>query len=123
MTRDLGIFAGVILTVAVLSAATLTDVPAAEDAPRSAVLQAQTEAQRIAAGKRLYVQNCMHCHGLNMVNPGNVTFDLREFPRDEKARFVESVTRGKNNMPPWRDVLSADEIDALWAYVRAGGQS
>jgi hypothetical protein len=30
------------------------------------------------------------------------------------------VSNGKRNMPPWDDVLSADEIEALWAYVSAG---
>jgi mono/diheme cytochrome c family protein len=28
---------------------------------------------------------------------------------------------GKNSMPPWRDVLKPDEIEAIWAYVRTGG--
>ena len=58
-----------------------------------------------------------------MVNAGNVVPDLREFPRDNKPRFVDTVTRGKNNrMPPWGDVLSSAEIDELWAYVRTGGK-
>ncbi len=58
-----------------------------------------------------------------MVNAGNVVPDLREFPRDNKQRFVDTVTRGKNNrMPPWGDVLSSAEIDELWAYVRTGGK-
>jgi mono/diheme cytochrome c family protein len=46
--------------------------------------------------------------------------DLREFPRDARARFVDSVTYGKRNMPPWEDVLGPDEIEALWAYVAKG---
>src|ERR1700730_1390201 len=46
--------------------------------------------------------------------------DLRELPRDAHARFVDSVSNGKRNMPPWGDVLSPDEIEALWAYVIAG---
>jgi len=47
-------------------------------------------------------------------------FDLRIFPRDEKNRFLTSVSKGKNQMPPWGGLLSADEIEALWAYVIAG---
>jgi mono/diheme cytochrome c family protein len=46
--------------------------------------------------------------------------DLRKFPPDEKNRFVTSVTKGKNQMPPWGDLFKADEIEALWAYVMAG---
>jgi mono/diheme cytochrome c family protein len=30
------------------------------------------------------------------------------------------VSKGKNQMPPWGDVLDAGDIDALWAYVMAG---
>jgi mono/diheme cytochrome c family protein len=46
--------------------------------------------------------------------------DLRTFPRDAHARFVDSVTNGKRTMPPWDDVLDPDEIEALWAYVIEG---
>ena len=46
--------------------------------------------------------------------------DLLKFPHDAHARFVDSVTNGKRNMPPWDDVLSSDDIEALWAYVVAG---
>ena len=47
-------------------------------------------------------------------------FDLRIFPRDQKERFITSVAKGKNQMPPWGGLLSADDIEALWAYVIAG---
>ena len=74
---------------------------------------------RVAAGAAIYARNCSPCHGPRMQDPESA-FDLRKFPRDEHARFVASVTRGKNQMPPWGDLLSADEIEALWAYVSAG---
>src|SRR5690348_12551558 len=75
-------------------------------------------------GKALYATHCIHCHGINMVTPGTVAFDLRQFPHDDKARFVNSVTHGKNGrMPPWGDVLTPQEIDELWAYVLTGGKS
>jgi len=47
-------------------------------------------------------------------------FDLRKFPRDQQTRFVTSVSKGKNSMPPWGGLLSAEDIDNLWAYVVAG---
>jgi len=31
------------------------------------------------------------------------------------------VTRGKNQMPPWGGLLKPEEVEALWAYVVAGG--
>ena len=74
-------------------------------------------------GRSLYAHHCSHCHGFNMVNPGTVTFDLRQFPHGDKARFVNSVTKGKNGrMPPWESILSAQEIDQIWAYVLTGGK-
>ena len=68
-------------------------------------------------GKRTYTQNCARCHGLNMVSVGSAFFDLRTFPADEKPRFLDSVRNGKRVMPAWRDSLSAEEIEAIWAYV------
>jgi len=38
---------------------------------------------------------------------------------DEHDRFVESVISGKDNMPSWYGILKADEIEAIWAYIRA----
>lgn len=73
-------------------------------------------------GAQLFAQICSHCHGPQMVNPGNVSFDLRKFPHDYAARFFNSVRNGKNNMPPWKDVLQPEEITAIWAYVRTGGK-
>jgi mono/diheme cytochrome c family protein len=80
------------------------------------------DAQLVAEGRALYAHHCSHCHGFNMVNPGTVSYDLRQFPHDQKSRFVSSVTNGKNGrMPQWGDVLSREEIDKLWAYVETGG--
>ena len=75
--------------------------------------------EQIRKGADIYAQNCSPCHGARMLDP-NAAFDLRKFPPGEKNRFVNSVTRGKNQMPPWGDLLQSDDIDALWAYVRAG---
>ena len=73
----------------------------------------------IRKGAAIYEQNCSPCHGNRMLDP-NAAFDLRKFPPDQKARFVNSVTKGLNAMPPWGDLLKPDDVDALWAYVRAG---
>ena len=75
--------------------------------------------EQVRKGAAIYEQNCSPCHGARMADP-NSAFDLRKFPPDEKNRFVGSVTKGKNSMPPWGDLLKEDEIEALWAYVRAG---
>jgi mono/diheme cytochrome c family protein len=68
-------------------------------------------------GKSTFASKCSHCHGPNMVNAGTITPDLRKFP-DDRERFFTTVKSGKNNrMPPWGDLLSDDQIAALWAYV------
>jgi len=47
--------------------------------------------------------------------PGSIPF-----PPDQRERFVNAVTRGKNQMPPWGDFFKPDQLQALWAYVAAG---
>ena len=72
---------------------------------------------QITVGTKTYAQNCSHCHGPNMVNGGNITPDLRQFP-DDKERFFTTVKLGKNGkMPPWGDLLNDDQIAGLWAYI------
>lgn len=75
--------------------------------------------EQIKQGATLYAKNCESCHGVRMIGPP-WAIDLATFPRDRPDRFVDSVTNGKNTMPPWGDVLKLDEIQALWAYVMAG---
>lgn len=75
--------------------------------------------EQIKNGAALYATNCESCHGVRMIGPP-WAIDLATFPRDRPERFVDSVTNGKNTMPPWGDVLKPDDIQALWAYVVAG---
>ena len=72
------------------------------------------------AGAKIYAQRCAPCHGEDLVNmSGGWSFDLRRLRPDEHDRFVESVTTGKDNMPSWYGILSNEEIEAIWAYIRA----
>ena len=75
---------------------------------------------RIEKGKQMYKQLCLRCHGPEM-NGGNNAFDLRAFPLDQRERFFNSVTHGKRQMPPWKGIISEDEIGLLWAYVGTRG--
>ena len=75
--------------------------------------------EQVKAGAALYARNCATCHGPRLANP-EWAIDLGTFPKTDHARFVDSVTHGKNAMPPWGDVLKPDEIEALWAYVFTG---
>ena len=76
----------------------------------------------LTAGKGAYKQFCSHCHGIDMINPGTSSYDLRRYPKDRKTEFLKVLHEGKGAMPAWGDVLTADEMEALWHYVatRAG---
>lgn len=76
-------------------------------------------AEDFKKGSAIYSQNCSPCHGPRMLDPQGA-FDLRVFPKNDKSRFVTSVAKGKNQMPPWGGLLSPADIDALWAYVFVG---
>jgi mono/diheme cytochrome c family protein len=88
--------------------------------PAADAEEAQTFApEQIRAGAEIYAVNCSPCHGSRMRDPGSA-FNLRNFPHDQRERFMTSIVRGKNQMPPWGDFFNADQLDALWAYVMAG---
>jgi len=77
--------------------------------------------EQIEAGRAQFHRTCAQCHGRNMVNAGTTVYDLRKFPLDQPDRFVNSVRNGKGNMPSFKDALSSEQIDVLWAYVGTRG--
>jgi mono/diheme cytochrome c family protein len=95
-------------------AAALSCAPAAAQNPPDK----QFAAELIKKGAATFAVYCAPCHGERMSNPE--LFDLKTFPPDQRSRFINSVTNGKNAMPPWRGQLKPEDIDALWSYVVAG---
>lgn len=85
----------------------------------AAAQQATFPPQQVRRGGEVYSLNCSPCHGPRLHGEESA-FDLRTFPPEQRERFVTSVTRGKNQMPPWGGLLKPDDIEALWAYVVAG---
>jgi len=85
----------------------------------NACAQENFSPEQIKRGSSIFSQNCAPCHGPRMADPQGA-FDLRTFPPDQKSRFLNSVTNGKNSMPPWGGLFNAEEIESLWAYVMAG---
>lgn len=71
----------------------------------------------VAEGRRIYTSFCVRCHGINLVTSSSAHFDLRTFPKDDKERFVRSVSKGLRAMPAWEGSLKPEQIDAIWAYV------
>jgi mono/diheme cytochrome c family protein len=78
-------------------------------------------AEEISAstGARIYDKNCSQCHGDDLQNNSGVALDLRRLKAEEHSRFVDSVLHGKRAMPSWEGALSMEQIENLWAYVRA----
>jgi mono/diheme cytochrome c family protein len=76
------------------------------------------DSKKIQAGESVYNNYCFTCHGEKLVSSGQ-TFDLRRLHTEDRARFENSVNNGKGQMPPWKGVLTNEEIDQLWHYIRA----
>ena len=75
--------------------------------------------EQIKLGADTFARHCSPCHGTRMKNPEGA-FDLMTFPPDQPGRFQNSVSKGKNSMPPWGGLFNEAEIESLWAYVMAG---
>ena len=75
---------------------------------------------KVEAGASIYGDYCSSCHGEQLRNTsGGVTFDLRRLRPEDHDRFAKAVLDGKGPMPPWRGVLEIEQIEAIWAYIRA----
>ena len=73
---------------------------------------------KISAGAEVYAERCAACHGERLRATGGA-LDLLKLRPDERERFDKAVNDGKGQMPPWGGVLSSEEIDQLWAYIRS----
>ena len=87
----------------------------------SACAASAQDTAKVAAGEAVYNTYCSTCHGDDLVSSGQ-TFDLRRLTATDRARFEKSVLGGKGQMPPWKGVLTGDEIDQLWHYIRANAR-
>jgi mono/diheme cytochrome c family protein len=104
----------------ILAMAILAAIPVVLAPMSSSAAMAAADANAVREGKQIYADNCSTCHGDQLRNTsGGVTFDLRKLKPDEHDRFVHSVLSGKNDMPPWQGVLEPDQIEGIWAYIRA----
>ncbi len=56
-------------------------------APSAVAEEPPPSPELVRQGRGFYRQFCSNCHGVNMVNAGTSSFDLRKFPPDDRERF------------------------------------
>jgi mono/diheme cytochrome c family protein len=49
--------------------------------------------------------------------------DLKLLRADQRARFDDVVREGKGQMPPWAGMITSEEIDQIWAYIRSRAEN
>lgn len=87
----------------------------------AALAEPRFSAEDLEKGRIQYHRTCAQCHGFNMVNAGTSAYNLRRFPLEQADRFLNSVTNGKGNMPSFKESLTPEQIESLWAYVGSRG--
>ena len=83
----------------------------------SAPAMAQDRAA-IETGEQVYDEHCATCHGPKL-RPTGAMPDLKQQKAEGRARFDQIVMNGKNQMPAWQGVVSREELDQIWAYIRS----
>jgi len=98
-----------------------TAVPTEEAEPTEAEEEPAAEddasAQTVAA-EELYQQNCARCHGTNRTG-GRGPALLPDSLDQSASVYVDIITNGSGGMPSFEDTLSAEEIEALAAFILA----
>jgi mono/diheme cytochrome c family protein len=67
------------------------------------------------AGKRIFLQNCAVCHGEDGKSGHGAAPSLAEVKDFDLA--VQTVTQGRNTMPPFRSAFTAEQIRDVSAFV------
>ncbi|HUX83982.1 MAG TPA: PQQ-binding-like beta-propeller repeat protein [Chitinophagaceae bacterium] len=70
----------------------------------------------LAAGKRLYAENCMTCHGPDRKGSGNYPSLVQVGQRYSEAQFMQLVRSGRRMMPGFRQ-LAPEDLHALAAFI------
>jgi cytochrome c55X len=73
-------------------------------------------------GEQVYEQHCQSCHGEKLRSAGAIP-DLRELAASDRAKFDTMVMEGRGQMPAWQGIVTPEELDQLWAYVRSRTRS
>lgn len=75
-------------------------------------------------GATLFKSNCVVCHGADGTGtPTGKALKAPDLHSDAVQKLtdkqiVDQINNGKNNMPPFKNTLNADQVKLLVAYVR-----
>ena len=81
-----------------------------------------TNPEDIAAGRKLFNDNCSHCHGPDAVQ-GEQRRNLRllrqRYGNDMAQMFMTTVTHGRvtKGMPNWSGIISPAEFQKILAFL------
>ncbi|MBX2843019.1 MAG: cytochrome c [Flammeovirgaceae bacterium] len=70
----------------------------------------------VVHGKALFLANCAVCHG-ELGDLQNVGAKNLQVSQTSELEVSEIIMNGKNAMPPYKKVLSEEEVNALVKYV------
>lgn len=86
-------------------------------AHKSKQSKAGTEIAAVS-GKEIFEDKCTLCHGSDGKLGLSGAKDLSLSKLDHKG-ITEIVTNGKNSMAPYKDVLTAEQIEAVASYIES----
>ncbi len=72
------------------------------------------------AGEQVFLQKCFQCHSVNQgeVRIGPSLFHVMKGPKAVSAAQIRIQLRdGKGKMPPFKDLLTPDDVDHVIAYL------
>lgn len=70
-------------------------------------------------GRQIYILRCQRCHGAKGGGgAGSALAGKMTVKYPDAQDQAEIVADGKGGMPAWRNVLSAEQIDAVVRYTR-----
>lgn len=94
-------------------APTPTPSPSATPQPTVSATTSSSEKAEL-----LYKNNCLACHGAGLT--GDYGPNLTKVgSRKTKDQIVTQIMNGKTEMPPFKDTLKADEVEALANWLAA----
>jgi mono/diheme cytochrome c family protein len=79
-------------------------------------------AANVQAGEQVFLDKCFQCHSVNKgeVRVGPSLFGIMKGPKAKTAAEIKVQLRdGKGKMPPFKDILTADQIEHVIAYLHS----